>query len=252
MKPEEDQPPQGWLDELDAIIAGSDRPEASEDDLLHLARQLNRELTPLRRMDRAAEQRRQRLLGRLRTTQRKQPVRARSLLLVAMLLIAVLVGGTVGMGTLWGAVSQVWSAATSLQQVQGVSLAQLARAHPGLHPLPLLPAPLPRDTAGAAYGVITDAQDPTLLKVFVADYQIAGRDVALYEQPTSFPLTSSAAQLVSIGNLDGQVFTDAAGNHALQWYQDGMECQLTSALPVERLVALASAFAPITDWDLVR
>jgi hypothetical protein len=252
MNHEQGQPTPDWLDDLDAIIAGHESPAASEDELLQLAQQLTERLTPLRRMDRAAEQRRQHLLGRLHATQSKQPARARSALLVALLLMAVLASGTVGAGTLWSAASHVWNAATSLQQVQGISIAHLARPRPGLHPLPLLPVALPRDTDGAAYGVIADAHDPNLLKVFVADYRIAGRDVSLYEQPSSFPLTSLAAHMVRIGALEGQVFQDEAGNHALQWYQDGMECQLTSTLPVDRLVALASVFQPIKEWELFR
>lgn len=259
MKSEEEQPTQAWLDEVDAIIAGHDSPAANEDELLQLAKRLKTDLTPLRTMNRAAEQRRLRLLGRLRATQtlaaRKRLVHARSALLLALLLMVVLASGTLGAGALagmWGAATQVWNAATSLQQVQGVSIAQLERTHPGLHPLPLLPTALPRDTQGAAYGVVTDAHDPNLLKGFVADYQIAGQDVSLYEQPFSLPLTSSAAQMVPIGALEGQVFQDDAGNHALQWYQDGMECQLTSTLSVERLVTLASLFRPIKNWDLLR
>lgn len=258
MKQKEKPPTQAWLDQLDAIVAGHDSPAASEDELLQLAQRLTIELAPLRTVNRAAEQRRLRLLGRLRVRRarafqkRRAPVR--SVLLVALLLMVVLASGTLGVGALawvWGTASQVWSAATSLRQVQGVSLAQLARAHPGLHPLPLLPTALPSDTEGSAYGVITDAHDSSLLKGFVADYRIARQDVSLFEQPSGFPLTSSAAQTVAIGNIDGQVFADAAGDHALQWYQDGMECQLTSTLPVERLVALARLFAPIKNWDLI-
>lgn len=258
MKQKEEPPTRAWLDQLDAIVAGHESQAASEDELLQLAQRLTIELAPLRTVNRAAEQRRLRLLGRLHARQvrasQQRYVSVRSALLVALLLMVVLVSGTLGAGALarvWGAASQVWSAATSLRQVQGVSLAQIARAHPGLHPLPLLPTALPRDTEGSAYGVITDARDTTLLKVFVADYRIARQDVSLYEQPSSFPLTSSAAQTVAIGNINGQVFTDSAGNHALQWYQDGMECQLTSTLSVERLVALASLFQPITNWDLI-
>lgn len=259
MKREEEQPTQAWLDQVDAIVAGQDSSAANEDELLQLAQRLTIGLAPLRTMNQPAEQRRLRLLGRLRARQthatRKRHASVRSALVMALLLMVVLASETLGAGTLarvWGAASQAWSAATSLQQVQGVSIAQLERLHPGLHPLPLLPTVLPEDTQGTAYGVVTDEHDPNLLKGFVADWRIAGQHVSLYEQPSSFPLTSSAAQTVSIGTLDGQVFADAAGNHALQWYQDGMECQLTSMLPVERLVALASHFQPIKDWDIVR
>jgi hypothetical protein len=258
MKQEEEPPTQAWLDQLDAIVAGHESQAASDDELLHLAQRLTIELAPLRTMNRTAEQRRLRLLGRLRARQaqafRKRRLSVRAALLVALLLVVVLASGTLGAGALasvWSAASRAWSAATSLQQLQGVSVAQLERPHPGLHPLPLLPTALPRDAEGSAYGVITDAHDPNLLKVFVADYRIAGQDVLLYEQPSGFPLTSPAAQTVAIGTIDGQVFADAAGNHALQWYQDGMECQLTSMLSVERLVALARLFEPITNWDLI-
>lgn len=252
MNHDEEPPTQDWLDALDAIVAGREHAAADENELLQLAEQLNERLTPLRKVDLAAEQQRQRLLGRLRATQAKQRAPARSALLVALLLMAILASGTLGADALWGATSHMWNAATSLQQVQGVSITHLARPRPGLHPLPLLPAVLPRDTDGAAYGVITDAHDQNVLRVFVADYQIAERDVSLYEQPSSFSLTSSAGHRVSIGALEGQVFQDEAGNHAVQWYQDGMECQLTSTLPVDRLVALASVFQRINNWELFR
>ena len=39
---------------------------------------------------------------------------------------------------------------------------------------------------------------------------------------------------------------DDAGNHALQWYQHGMMCQITSKLPARNLLLLASTFAPGT------
>ncbi len=44
---------------------------------------------------------------------------------------------------------------------------------------------------------------------------------------------------------------DDAGNHALQWYQHGMMCQITSKLPAQNLLLLASTFAPIKSWDLL-
>ncbi len=258
MNPEEAQPTQAWLDRLDAVVAGHESPAANEDELLQLAQRLTTGLKPLRTMNRAAEQHRQHLLRRLRTRHVRKvqrPAYRSRLVLVALLLIVILASGALGtkvVASVWGMTSQVWKAATSLQQVQGISIAQLAQPHPGLHPLPLLPSALPHDTEGSTYGVITDAHDPNLLKVFVAAYRIAGQDVSLYEQPSSFPLTSSAAQTIMIGALEGQVFQDGAGNYALQWYQDGMACQLISTLPVERLVALASLFRPITNWDLFR
>jgi hypothetical protein len=57
---------------------------------------------------------------------------------------------------------------------------------------------------------------------------------------------------VQIGDNEGQLFQDEQGNHALQWYQNGMLCQITSKLPVARLIMLASVFEPIKSWDLIR
>jgi hypothetical protein len=256
MTPEHDQPTQAWLDELDAIVAGRDSSAAQNDELLQLAERLAIGLKPLQGMDEAAEQRRQRLLRRLRArpaqAAQQRVYRLRSRLLVAALLVAVLISGVFGAGRIWGAAGQVWNAATSLNQLQGISVAGLSRPHAGLHPLPLLPTALPEDTQSAAYGVITDAHDRNLLKVFVADYRVAGQDVSLYEQPSSFFFISPSAHPVSIGGLQGQVFEDSTGTHALQWYQDEMVCQFTSTLPVEQLVALARLFQPITNWDLIR
>jgi hypothetical protein len=260
MTSEEEQPTQAWLDHLDRLLAGQEHPAVSEDELLLLAQQLHTAMTPLRTLHQAEEHQRQHLLGRLHSrhaleVQTRPAALTRRVLLVALVLLVVLTGGALGTrawGSLWSAAGQTWNAATSLQQVQGVSLTQLERAYPGLHPLPLLPTTLPGDTENAVYGVLTDARDVELLKGFVADYRIAGQEVALFEQPSSVPLTSAAAQPVLIGTLHGQVFQDATGDHALQWYQDRMECQLTSRLSVERLVALARLFQPITTWDVLR
>lgn len=256
MTSEHDQPTQVWLDELDAIVAGHDSPAVQDDERLQLAQRLLVELKPLQRMDERAEQRRQRLFRRLRTqpvrSAQRQVYRSRPALLTGALLVVFLISVVFGAGRLWGAAGQVWNAATSLNQLQGVSVASLSRPHAGLHPLPLLPTTLLDGTQSAAYGVITDEHDRNLLKVFVADYRVAGQDVSLYEQPSSFFLTVPSAQTVSIGALQGQVFEDTTGTHALQWYQDGMQCQLTSTLPVEQLVALAEGFQPITNWDLIR
>ena len=82
MTPEHDQPTQAWLDELDAIVAGRDTPLLKNDELLQLAERLATGLKPLQGMDAAAEQRRQRLLRRLRA----RPARQRSSACIACVL----------------------------------------------------------------------------------------------------------------------------------------------------------------------
>lgn len=241
-----------WLEKLDAIVAGEDIPSAGDDELLHVAARLATTLAPLKEMDRAAEIRRQHFLLYLRARQNNvthQPRRrlSRSFRLATVLLLLMLVIGIISTEGL----TALWSSATSLDQIKGLSVASLSRPHAGLRPLPLLPAVLPTDTQASTYGVISDTSDPNVLTLFVADYHIAGQDVLLYEQPSDVPFSSSVAKTVYIGNIEGQLFQDGAGTNALQWYQHGMICQITSKLPVERLVALASKFEPIKSWDLL-
>jgi hypothetical protein len=254
--PEQDT--EAWLDKLDAIAAGDNVPSASDDELLQLAARLVTALAPLQEMRRAAERRHQRLPAHLRAryaSARRRPVqRLRLAVLVATLLVVALIVGMLskgGLEAIWGGATQAWHASTSFDQISVVSMATLARPHAGLKPLPLLPAALPGDTQGAAYGVITDQANPNVLVTFVADYRIAGQDVLLYEQPSYGPFSSSIAKPVRIGTMEGQLFRDGAGNNALQWYQHGMVCQITSKLAVQRLLALASLFQPIKSWDLL-
>ena len=259
MKDDHDRYTDAWLDKLDAIVAGDDVPLADDDQLLPVAKRLATALAPLRTMDSGAERRRQHLLIHLHVKHsnitRKSIRRLfRPSLLIAALLLFVLVIGMMSTGGLtaaWDSAAHVWQASTSLDQIKGVSVASLSRPHAGLKPLPLLPAVLPGDTQASSYGVITDTSNPNVLTTFVADYHIAGQDVLLYEQPSYGPFSSSAAKIVRIGSIEGQLFQDDAGTNALQWYQHGMVCQITSKLPVERLVKLASVFQPIKSWDLI-
>jgi hypothetical protein len=99
--------------------------------------------------------------------------------------------------------------------------------------------------------VITDASNPNVLVTFVADYHVRGQDVLLYEQPSAVAFPAVNARTVQIGAIEGQLFQDDTGTSALQWYQHGIICQITSKLPVERLVTLASTFQQIKSWDLI-
>ena len=250
---------EAWLEKLDTIASGESVPSAGDDELLQLATRLVTSLAPLQEIRRAAEIHHQRLPAHLRVKYaraRRRPVHhlRLAMLIATLLVVALVVVGVMGAGGLeavWGGATRAWHASTSLDQINVVSMATLARPHAGLKPLPLLPAALPSDTQGAAYGVITDQSDPNVLVTFVADYRIAGQDVLLYEQPSYGPFSSSIAKPVRIGTMEGQLFRDDAGNNALQWYQRGMVCQITSKLPVQRLLALASIFQPIKSWDLL-
>jgi hypothetical protein len=248
-----------WLERLDEIVAGENVPSATDDELHQLAMQLVTALEPLREIHASAEIKQKRIPSSLlakhaRISQKRVSYLTRLCLPIAILLLFVLIQTMISSGGLMAiqnAAVKAWHTSTSLDQIDGISVASLSRPHAGLKPLPLLPALLPDDTQATAYGVITDESNPNILKTFVADYRIDGKDVLLYEQPSYGPFLSSIAKPVRVGTIPGQLFQDDAGNNALQWYQHGMLCQITSTLPVERLVALAGVFQPIKSWNLL-
>lgn len=250
-----------WLDNLEAIIAGK-IPSSDEEneELLHVATRLASALAPLRAMARTNASRSSHATSHMQSRQnwtRLPTLHAlwRARLLVAVLLLLVCATGIIssrGVATFWNGANQALHASTSLDQINGVSIASLVRPHTGLKPLPLLPTTLPSNTRASMYGVLTDAADPNMMTTFVADYHINGQDMQLYEQPSDVAFLSTTAQTVQIGTREGQLFQDDAGNHALQWYQNTMLCQLTSKLPVALLIEIANVFQPIKSWDLLR
>ncbi len=233
---------------------------AEDEYLLHVATRLASALAPLRETARTAATNgqnarshpllRQSWIER-QTRRHSSPVR---LLVAAMLLLVCLTGivSPIGAMTLWHGAHQALQASTSLDQINGIPIASLSPPHAGLKPLPLLPTILPANMQASTYGVLTDAPDPNIMTTFVADYHINGQDVQLFEQSSDVAFLSTSAQTVQIGTRQGQLFQDNAGNHALQWYQNNMLCQLTSKLPASLLIQLASVFQPIKSWDLIR
>jgi hypothetical protein len=270
---------EAWAEKLDAVIAGEPVASAYDDDLLRLAARLNTALASFVDMRRGVEMEMERptaiplaplrattllkMTARIAPPLRKTliqriswtagwPGRLAKLAFVAALFCILLMVFWSGLlAGLRGGVAQVWHASTSLEQIQGISVTSLERPRNGIKPLPLLPSVLPADTRGASYGVITDTAHPDVLVTFVADYHIDGQDVLLYEQPSAAAFPASGAQEVKIGPLEGQLFQDRTGTNALQWYQHSMLCQVTSKLPVERLVGLAADFQPIKSWELI-
>jgi hypothetical protein len=249
-----------WLDSLDSLIAGDALPPEEDEDLLHVATRLASALAPLRETAGTTATHRyhanqQTPFGQIwRKRQARQHLSPAKLLVSALLLLLCLVGGisVKGGAPLWQDTHEALQHLTSLDQINGISIASLSPPHAGLKPLPLLPAVLPANTQTSTYGVLTDASNPNRMTTFVADYHINGQDVQLFEQPSDVIFLSTTAQIVQIGAQQGQLFQDSTGDHALQWYQNNMLCQLTSKLPIALLVQLASAFRPIGSWDLIR
>ncbi len=259
MKQNHDGYDSDWLDNLEAIIAGdTPLPDEEDEELLHVATRLASALAPLREMTRTKASSNVPALPSMPTKSRwmklpQAPPRAHLLVAVLLLLVGIMGSiSAIGTAPFWNGTRQVLYASTSLDQINGVSIASLVRPHAGLKPLPLLPTTGPFTLQASTYGVLTDASDANNMTAFVAGYRINGHDVLLYEQPSDVAFLSTTAQPVRIGTRKGQLFEDDAGNHALQWYQNNILCQLTSKLPVTLLLQVARSFQPIKSWDLIR
>ncbi len=251
-----------WFAKLDAIVTGRETPASEDDDLLHVAAKLADALSPLNQLDTSNAR-----ASHLTSTDSQLPrptmasarSRKRSLLQTLLTIAAVLfvlfgIVGACPTNTQVAAATRdvgqhIWQSATSFEQIDASSIALLAAKKAGVRPL--LPATVPANTQSVEFGIVTDDTSPQSFRAFVADYRITGQDVSIYEQATNLVVPSSAAQNIPVGLSEGHLFQDNAGNSILQWYQDGMTCQMASTLPAHELLTLARQFHPITRWDLI-
>lgn len=253
-----------WFDKLDAIVAGNNDGKADDDELLQVAAKLAVALSPLNQAQSNGQQsphppehtRRSMITNvarRSKSSQRR--MFWRSLLAVAAILFLVFgIGSTCATSPRVSAAAiqvsrQVWQTATSFEQVDASSIAILSVKNSGMRPL--LPVKLPANTESVEFGIVVDSSNPRAFTAFVADYRIMGQDISVYEQPLDLTTPSLGAQTVQIGSLTGQLFQDNAGNRILQWFQDGMTCQMASTLPANELIMVARQFQPIADWQFI-
>ncbi len=262
MKRHNDDYDEIWLAKLDAIVTGKETPSQDDDELLYVAAKLVDALSPLNNLE-VPSTHNLNLTSRNPQSQRSTPVpsrsRKRSLLRVLLTTAALLfvLFGVVGACPMTTQVSiatrnvgqQIWQDATSFEQIDASSIAFLAVKKAGVRPL--LPEAVPVDTQSVEFGIITDDTNAQNFAAFVAEYRIAGQDVSVYEQNANLVTASSAAQIVTFGTNEGHLFQDNSGNSILQWYQDGMTCQIASTLPLNELLTLARQFHPITRWELI-
>lgn len=252
-----------WFEKLDAIATGREMPTSEDDDLLHVAAKLAEALTSFARTEtgdvqniyngQASQQKAYRPSGR---RHEKKGSWRQVLLPVAMVLFVLF--GIVSACPANAQMAQVtreagqhlWQSATAFTQLDTSSLALLIVKQAGVRPL--LPVAVPAETQAVEFGIVlNDEMNPPVFRAFISDYRIAGQDVSIYEQAANMFVPSSAAQTVSVGPYAGHLFQDDAGNHILQWYQDGMTCQMASTLPTGELLALARQFHPVTRWQLL-
>ena len=260
MKRRNEDHDEAWFAKLDAIVTGRETPTPEDDDVLHVAAKVAAAFSPLNQHETFEVQStyvnpQEHVAPVVTARSRKRSVLQTLLTTAAVLFVLFGIVGACPATTQVAAATrdvgqQIWQNATSFEQIDASSLALLAAKKAGVRPL--LPVTVPANTQSIEFGIITDETSPQeAFRAFVADYRIMGQDVSLYEQATNLVVPSSAAQNTSVNTYEGHVFQDTAGNSILQWYQDGMTCQMASTLPVHELLALARQFRPITQWELL-
>ncbi len=247
-----------WMERLDAIAAGEERPSPDDDELLHVAGQLSAALTPLRRLDSAAEARRQRVGSRLRARHAIQTLKvwgARSLVLAVALFIFLLLGPGLIFMVNRDSASHHSTLSASASHIAAANQAATGRAIPRTQ-APTLRIDLIRAVSPLpAHEYLIDSGLDSLNGAFFryyAQYRISGQgaqDIFLYEQPAalfSFPLPSTGMQPITVRGLSGVSFRNDSGFFTVRWTEDGLTCQLASLLPTGTLVTFADQFQIVT------
>lgn len=247
-----------WMERLDAIAAGEERPSPDDDELLHVAGQLSAALTPLRRLDSAAEVRRRQIGSRLRARHAVQLLKvwgARSLVLAVALLIFLLLGPGLIFIVNLDSVSHHGAPSASASHVAAANQAATGRAitrtQTSTQRIELIRAV----SSLPAHEYLIDSGLDSLNGAFFryyAQYRITGQgalDIFLYEQPAalfSFPLPSRGVQPIAVRSLSGVSFRNDSGFFTIRWREDGLTCQLASLLPTGTLLAFADQFQIVT------
>ena len=247
-----------WLERLDAIASGEELPAPDDDELLHVAGQLSAALTPLRRLDSAAEARRQDVGSQLRMHRVAGTLKlwgTRSLVLAVALLLFLLLGpGLVFMVNINNATHH-GALPASASHIAAANRTATTRAIPAT-PASTLRIDLIRAVSPLpAHEYLIDSGLDSLHGTFFryyAQYRITGQgelDIFLYEQPASlfaFPLPATAMQPITVRGLSGVSFRNDTGFFTIRWTENGLTCQLASLLPTGTLVTFADQFQTVT------
>ncbi len=248
-----------WLDRLDGITSGIDEPSPEDDELLHLAGRLTAAFSPLRELDAPARARRQRLAMQLRAQVASLPHGAHAwkkwllrplVAAVAVLLFLLLGPGLIfelkpagsNSGTHHNKTTHSWQAA-NLPPDYSFAIAPPKDIPHGL--TLLLPLNLPSNAYlislnTGKYG----SNSPT------ATYLVFTLNAHLYESPVQ-PLPSSAYlnsayTSIQLGALNGILLQAGDGQNRIEWYEQGLLCDLVSYLPVSTMVSMIEDLRPIT------
>jgi hypothetical protein len=267
-----------WLDRLDDIAAGMDEPSPHDDELLHVAWQLTSALAPLRELDAPARAHRHRLGMQLRTQLAGLSLTSltyphtwkkwlfRPLVAAAAVLLFVLLGPGLIFefnlaGENAGARHDSSAQSSSVHHNQRSTAGEAGWRAPNLlsefsftimppKEIPrgltlLLPLNLPSNAYlvsinNGRYGSNTP----------IATYLIYTMNAHLYEAPVQ-PLPTnvyqnSAYTSIQIGTMHGILLLTGGGENRIEWYEQGLLCDLVSRAPVSAMVSMIEDLRPVT------
>ncbi|HZS77335.1 MAG TPA: hypothetical protein VFA41_12035 [Ktedonobacteraceae bacterium] len=241
-----------WLDRLDAIVEGQQAPAPEDDELLHLAGKLAATFAPLRELDAPARTRKQRLGTKLRAQlAASQASRARRwlfrpLMVAAAILLFLLLGpGLIFEISPLGqslnhsnrtVVGWQMNDLPSVDQYNMVSPPTFPKNQPLLLPTGLGPNAYIVALNGNSYGSSTP----------ILSYLVYTQHAIIYESPSN-PIPpqafqDSSYQVVTFNDQQGFISSTGDGQTRLEWYQDGLLCDIVSnILTVNQMVELAGS-----------
>lgn len=248
-----------WLDRLDDIAAGIDEPSPEDDELLHLAGRLTAAFTPLRELDAPARAHRHRLAMRLRAQLASLPrgahVWKKWLLRPLVAAVAVLFFLLLGPGLIFelnlagsntgnhhNKTTQSWQAA-NLPSDYSFAIAPHKDIPRGL--TLLLPLNLPSNAYLVSINTGKYGSNAP-----ITTYLVYTLNAHLYESPVQ-PLPGDAYlnsdyTSIQIGAFNGILLQTGEGENRIEWYEQGLLCDLVSYLPVTSMISMIQNLRPVT------
>lgn len=248
-----------WLDRLDDIATGMEEPSAEDDELLQLAGRLTAAFTPLRELDAPARAYRHRLAVQLRDQLASLPHGAqtwkkwllRPLVAAAAVLLFLLLGpGLIfelnlaesTTGAHHNMATQSWQAA-NLPSDYSFAIAPHKDIPRGLTLL------LPLNMPSNAY-LVSINTGKYGSNAPITTYLVYTLNAHLYESPVQ-PLPgdsylNSDYTSIQIGALNGVLMHTSDGENRIEWYEQGLLCDLVSNLPVAAMLSMIQNLRPVT------
>jgi hypothetical protein len=256
MREEQEYIDDRWLDRLDEIATGMEEPSPEDDELLHLAGQLNAAFAPLRELDAPARAHRHRLGTQLRAQLDASPSLTwkkwlvRPLVAVAALLLFVLLGP--------GLIFELNLAGNTGARLNGNNSSSLVSDLPSDFSFAILSTKdiprgltllLPTNLGPNDYLVATMMNNYGS-SASINLYLIYTQNAHIYESPSQPPpadaYANSSYSTIQLGSLSGILLRTSSGENRIEWYESGLLCDMVSSEPAQVMAATIEQLQMVT------